>query len=130
VNDGHWILIVDDDEDIRDVIALVLGSEGYRAIGAADGQEALERIRANGPPALVLLDLMMPRMSGPDFAYALRHDAALASIPIVILSGDATASAIAESLGARGCLLKPVELDKLVGTVAELAPAAPRGSSP
>jgi CheY-like chemotaxis protein len=118
-----WILVVDDDEDIRAVILLLLDMAGYAAVGAADGLEALERIQSRGRPALVLLDLRMPRLNGPGFVGALRADPALAAVPIVVLSGDAMASEIASSLGVSGCLKKPVDLEDLVGAVDRHCPA-------
>jgi CheY-like chemotaxis protein len=118
VNDARWILVVDDDEDIRDMIVLSLGLEGYEAVGACDGQEALERIRERGRPGVIFLDLRMPRMSGPDFVHALHDDPAIARTPIVVLSGDATAVDAAATLGALDCLIKPIDLAVLVGAAA------------
>lgn len=113
-----WILIVDDDEDIRDVIALVLERRGYRAVGAFDGQDALEQLRErDGAPALILLDLMMPRLNGVDFAKQLRSSAGVSQAPIVILSGDSRARETAASVGAADCLTKPIDLKDLVATV-------------
>jgi CheY-like chemotaxis protein len=124
VSPAHWILVVDDDDDVREMLVLVLGLEGYRVQGARDGQDALERIQARGRPDLVLLDLRMPRLSGPDFARLLRSDPATASIAIVVLSGDAHASRTASELEASGCMRKPVDLAELTAVVARLAPAA------
>ena len=74
------------------MIALVLERRGYRAVGAFDGQDALEQLRErDGAPALILLDLMMPRLDGVDFAKQLRSSAGVSQAPIVILSGDSRA---------------------------------------
>jgi CheY-like chemotaxis protein len=124
MNDSRWILVVDDDVDIRETLALLLEVKGFIAVGAGDGLEALDQIRAHGRPGVVLLDLRMPRMNGPDFARALHADPTLASIPIVVLSGDATAPDVAAELGARGLLRKPIELDELLGVVRALIPPA------
>jgi chemosensory pili system protein ChpA (sensor histidine kinase/response regulator) len=101
VNDPRdWILIVDDDEDIRDVLALVLEGRGYRAVGAFDGLDALDQLRERErPPLLILLDLMMPRLNGFDFAKQVRARPGLHDVPIVILSGDSGALHAAASLG-------------------------------
>ncbi len=124
MSEAHWILVVDDDDDVREMLVLVLGLEGYRVQGARDGLDALERISARGLPDLVLLDLRMPRLSGPDFARALRGDPATASIAIVVLSGDARAQDTATAIEAIGCLRKPVDLAELTQVIARFAPQA------
>ena len=73
----HTLLVVDDDMDIRDALQDALELEGYAVQLAADGLEALERLRSSEPrPQLILLDLMMPRMDGVAFREALRHERA------------------------------------------------------
>jgi CheY-like chemotaxis protein len=114
---GSWILVVDDDEDIRDVITILLEGRGYAAVGAFDGQDALDQLRERPAPSLILLDLMMPRLNGIDFAVALRARPGLADVPIVILSGDTRARETAASLRAAGCLNKPVDLRDLLAAV-------------
>ncbi len=122
MNGRDWILIVDDDEDTREMLTLLLGLEGYRALAAADGLDALERIRAHGRPALILLDLRMPRMNGADFARALAADPVLASTPIVVLSGDVPCNGRPAAFAAIDCLTKPVDLTELFGVVARVVP--------
>jgi CheY-like chemotaxis protein len=116
-----WILIVDDDEDIRDALALVLQTCGYRTVTAFDGEDALHRLRENGPPALVLLDLMMPRMNGVDFAKAMHAHTGMRDVPIVVLSGDSAGVQTAASMRAT-YLAKPVDLQTLLDVVEALAP--------
>ena len=65
-----WVLLVDDDEDIRDTIQILLQLRGFTVETAPDGQAGLERIRKGPPPALVILDFMMPRMNGEEFRAA------------------------------------------------------------
>jgi chemosensory pili system protein ChpA (sensor histidine kinase/response regulator) len=113
----HTILIVDDDADIREVLTLVLDLDGRPVIEASDGIEALARIRQTSGIALVLLDLMMPNMNGADVLRVMKHDPQLASIPVLLLSGDRHAQDIAEELGADGCLGKPVDLPVLLREV-------------
>ncbi len=84
------ILVVEDDQDIRETIATVLVEEGYPVVPVANGAEAIAYIRREGAlqPRLILLDLMMPVMNGWEFSAELRNDAGGAAIPIVVLSGD------------------------------------------
>jgi len=115
------ILVVDDDEDMRTMLCLVLSAEGYRASGAANGVEALERIRSDGPPALVLIDLMMPRMNGEDLIRTMTKDPSLARIPIAVVSGQPAPRTVAETPGVVARLVKPVELDELLTVVHQFA---------
>jgi CheY-like chemotaxis protein len=89
------ILVVDDDPAIRDVVADILEMSDYAVRTAANGAEALEKIRAE-PPAAVLLDLMMPVMNGWDFLRACRTETICARIPIAIMSAARDARAVAE----------------------------------
>ncbi len=117
-----WILVVDDDEDLRDTMLTILDMQGYVVVGASDGLDALQVIRKRGRPAIILLDLRMPRMNGPEFVAALRDDPALSSAPIVVFSGDTNASEVAARVGARGLLGKPVDLAELVSMVERVMP--------
>jgi CheY-like chemotaxis protein len=110
------LMVVDDDEDIREMAKLVLESEGHCVATAADGLEAWQRLEAGESPSLILLDLMMPRMDGEQFLHALRASAR-ASIPVVIMSGHNAASVKARELDANDCLTKPIELDDLLEMV-------------
>jgi two-component system, chemotaxis family, chemotaxis protein CheY len=118
------ILIVDDDDDIRDVLALALRVTGHAVETAADGLEAMERITGGLRPSLILLDMMMPRMDGETFLSALRSDPRHADIRVVLLSGHTAVRDKAVSLGTDGCLTKPIELDDLMTTVDRFAEAA------
>jgi chemosensory pili system protein ChpA (sensor histidine kinase/response regulator) len=118
---ARWILVVDDDDDIRDVVTLILQGHGYQAIGAFDGHDALEQLRHRDvAPSLILLDLMMPRLNGVDFAAEVRARPLLRDVPIVILSGDSRSRETAASLSVAGCLPKPVDLKDLLATVRRL----------
>src|SRR5262245_26845005 len=82
------VLVVEDSIDTRDSLAFLLRSVGgYQVSTAANGQEALDRLRAGPRPGLILLDLLMPTMDGWEFCHRLRQDPALASIPVVVVSG-------------------------------------------
>jgi CheY-like chemotaxis protein len=118
------ILIVDDDEDIRELLSLVLEAAGYRVKVAADGLDALEQIQEGEPPALILLDLMMPRMDGQHFLRKLTS--LFPDAVVVIMSGHAAAQTIADEFKVACCLTKPVELDDLLNAVKRFAPAHPK----
>ncbi len=111
------ILVVDDDPDIRDMMELVLAMRGYRVQSARDGVDALEQLESGPPPALVLLDLMLPQIDGIEVVRAMKANPKLAPIPVVIISGDSAAREKARIGGAAACLLKPVELEELLQTV-------------
>jgi CheY-like chemotaxis protein len=122
-----YILIVDDDDDIRETIIMVLDLEGYRAVGVGDGLEALDWLRSQPQPSLILLDLMMPRLNGVDFIQRQRCDPTLAEIPVVVMSGGCGARELALALGARDCLEKPMEEGALLGAIERHAPLARTG---
>ena len=125
------ILVVDDDDDVRNMMCAVLAAEGYPVVGAADGVEALTRMR-DDPPALAVVDMMMPRMDGEELIRAMAQDAALVRVPVAIMSGQtspSTVSALLPRVTAR--LVKPFELDELLTLVHRFAdPPARPGDSP
>jgi CheY-like chemotaxis protein len=114
------ILLVEDDEDFRIGLAELLRSEGYLVTCAANGLEALNYLRSGEKPNVVLLDLMMPVMSGWDFRAKMLEESALASIPVILLSA-AVSGSDAASLRASAFLHKPFQmqnlLDMLEGTL-------------
>jgi chemosensory pili system protein ChpA (sensor histidine kinase/response regulator) len=117
-------MIVDDDDDIRELGTIILQSHGYRVAAARDGLEALQKLQRQRV-GLILLDLMMPRMDGEQFLKALRASDR-ADIPVVLMSGHHEASEIARKLEAAALLPKPVDIDVLLKTVHQLI--APRNS--
>jgi two-component system chemotaxis response regulator CheY len=119
------ILVVDDDDDIREIIVFILEKSGYEVAGAVDGLDALGQLRSGLAPALALVDLMMPRLSGADLMMTMHADPALSSIPIVVLSGDRAAGQMSADVGARDTLLKPVDIDELLTTVRRHATVEP-----
>jgi CheY-like chemotaxis protein len=114
----HPILIVDDHADIRESLADVLAIEGYQVATAMNGREALEYLKKNPAPCLILLDLTMPVMNGWDFRKTQLQDPDLADIPVVIVSGT-THPNNAVSLRALKFYDKPVNIPDLLHTVAE-----------
>jgi CheY-like chemotaxis protein len=121
------VLVVDDDEDIREMIALHLGRAGYTSVQAASGHEALARLRGGLRPILILLDVMMPRMNGRQFCAALAAEPALGTPPVVIISGDTQVERKARDLGAVGQLHKPFNATDLLETVARYRVPSPPG---
>lgn len=123
------ILVVDDEPGIVDVLSAVLEDAGHRASGAANGQEALVKLKTK-PPDLLLIDLEMPVLDGGATLAAMKSDARLANVPVILMSG------ITESMVKRRCrgydifLRKPFSLDDLLDAVeAQLGRAAGRRRS-
>ena len=114
------VLVVDDDADIREGLELLLGRHGYKVLTAGDGNEALERLRTNGAPGLILLDLMMPNMNGMEFERRLEQNPAWASIPIVVITG--AGARVADGLSGKrlDVIPKPFDVSHLLSTVARL----------
>jgi CheY-like chemotaxis protein len=115
------ILVIDDDLDIRDALAMVLAAEGHEVQTASDGVKALDQLRGGARPSLILLDMMMPCLDGAGFMKAVQGDPQTADIPVVILTGHPAARKEAAELGAAGFLAKPVELNELLSTVSARA---------
>lgn len=96
----------------------LLADEGYDVRVAANGAEALERLRSGPRPGLILLDLAMPVMDGAQFRVEQRRDQALAPIPVVILTAVEEAELRARDLEVEGYLRKPIDPERLIATVA------------
>ena len=116
---NRTILVVDDEQEIRETLTEALEYEGYTVAAAANGQEALDYLRANPAPCLVLLDLMMPVMNGYDCLRAVSSDPALRSVSVLIVSAAARdeIDAATKSSSAVGVLAKPLTLKALLDAV-------------
>lgn len=112
------ILLVEDDFDVREALAETLRDEGYRVDCAVDGEQALHYLRRGARPGLILLDLMMPRMSGSEFRMVQKVDPRLRDVPVVLLSADGRMAEKARALETAGAIKKPVDLDELLSTIA------------
>ncbi len=118
------ILVVDDEKDMVIYLTTLLEDNGYDTLSAGDGQEGLNRARADGPD-LILLDITMPEKSGVKLYRELREDAALMKIPVVIVTG--VADEFKHFIHTRkqvpppnGYLRKPVNHEELLKTIADL----------
>lgn len=112
------VLVVEDDEDMRLIVTELLEYHGWKAVGARDGLDGLDKLKAHRP-SLILLDLAMPRMDGMQFRAAQRDlsDRRLASVPCVVVSAVNDAPAYKAKLNAADVLVKPFEADRLLKAV-------------
>jgi CheY-like chemotaxis protein len=108
------VLVVEDDDDLREVVTQTLRRAGMQALGACDGIDALEQLQ-HAEPALILLDLMMPRMSGWEFRTRQLADPRFARVPVVVMTATATLDEAA--IQADDILRKPLSLPSLIATV-------------
>jgi CheY-like chemotaxis protein len=109
------VLVVEDNDDVREMMAVTLQLEGHEVITAANGREALETLRRGAEPCVILLDLMMPVMNGWEFRAALDADPDLKSLPVVVIS--AAGREVLESAHAAAYLPKPIDIDALLDVV-------------
>ncbi len=112
------ILVVDDDEDIREAVVDTLEEEGYSVAAVADGGAALAYLEAGPAPRLILLDWNMTPMNGSQFMAEFGKQPRWASIPVVLLTADARIEAQVKLAPFAACLRKPVKLDDLFSLAA------------
>jgi CheY-like chemotaxis protein len=116
---SSYVLVIDDDADLRESLGALLTAAGHHYATAVDGQDGLDQLRRGGGkrPCVVLLDLMMPRMSGFELRSLMKSDPTLASIPVLVLTGaGALADRRAAELDAE-ILRKPIEVRDLLNAV-------------
>jgi two-component system, chemotaxis family, chemotaxis protein CheY len=105
-----YVLVVDDDDDIRDCLVGYLEDEGFHPIGVSNGKRALEMLTGAGPrPSVIVLDLMMPVMDGRGFREEQLRAAELADIPVVLISAYANLVETARELKVAQYLSKPID---------------------
>ncbi len=107
------ILVVEDDDDIRDSLKELLEEEGYRVDTAANGEQALHRLGGEAPQ-LILLDLMMPVMDGWEFQKQLREIPSFSRVPIIVISASKFSR---EPLKAAAFIPKPLDAGVLLETI-------------
>lgn len=117
-----YILVVDDIPDILKLLDATLQFKGYRVVTARDGQEALDTIYRERP-ALVIADILMPRMDGFSLLHRIRLDPQTRDIPVVFLSATYVAQEdkeFARAIGVTSFIEKPVDLDKFFPIISEI----------
>ncbi len=107
----HSVLVVDDDDNVRSFLVDALTDAGHAVSTAVDGADALDRLQAGTTPCVVLTDLRMPRMDGWELSRAVAKDPQLASIPVVVVTGD---KVLSFSSPARDKPWSVTELDSMV----------------
>lgn len=117
------VLVVDDNEALRENLAEALELEGYAVAVAPDAEAALARLADEPPPRVVLLDLMMPGMNGADLLLRIREDPRLAGVRVVLTTGSTGARARAASADA--VLMKPFGVRELLSTLRKVGLAGP-----
>lgn len=115
------ILIVDDDESLRELLRLHLSNAGYEVVTAPDAIVAGYLV-LKSPPDLIISDVNMPHMDGFEFVAALKSDKSLPYIPVIFLTSLEEGDHRGKELGAVGYLTKPVRADRLLAMVAQHVP--------
>lgn len=111
------VMVVEDDDEIRESLETLLADHGYRVRAARNGAEALAQLRTGFRPGLILLDLMMPIMNGWQLLHVLNEDDELAQIPVAVVTAHPDRIATS-SVGPR-VLGKPIDVDRLLSVVKE-----------
>ncbi len=120
---GTPVLVVDDDEGIREVLTQCLAFEGYAVRGASDGLEGLARLTESPPPALVLLDLMMPRLDGAGFLARSAESGWPPGARVVLMTAKGAVPAhLSGDARVAHVLKKPLDLEGLLGVLSSCCP--------
>lgn len=130
MDESKLLLVVEDIPGIRELLELTLRFRSYEVMTAQNGQEALEMVQSR-LPALIVTDILMPRMDGFSLIYHLRKDAKTRDIPVVFLSATYVAPEdkdFATTLGAARFIEKPIDMEEFLGTIADLLSQAPTSS--
>lgn len=113
------VIVVDDSDEVRDILTQLLEGEGYKVLPVEDGETALlmtKRVQ----PALITLDIHLPREDGHEILRRLKADPATSSIPVLVVSGQANLPELGDRLGADGILAKPFDLTDMQRLVSSL----------
>ena len=110
-NHDSLILLVEDDPNIREFLALLLNEEGFRTAEAANGREALQ-LATLQPPSLVVSDIMMPVLNGCDLVMRLRQDATLCNVPVILMTAALGAPPVGVPV-----FRKPFDIDALLAGI-------------
>src|SRR4051812_22167619 len=101
-------MVVEDDEDIRESLVAELTELGCDVIPVANGLAALNQLKGGLRPDFILLDLLLPEMSGPELLRALKSDVVLSTIPVVLMSASRVSAVVSDSEGGKKVLHKPL----------------------
>ena len=118
---GPRVLIVDDDDRLREFVRVNLEAEGYDVREAASAQEGLDALESE-PPDLILLDVMMPQVDGWEMLRRVQERHGVGSIPVIMFSGKADVADEAVSRGAHGFIGKPFDPRALIESTKQLLP--------
>jgi DNA-binding response OmpR family regulator len=110
------VLVIEDDDYSREVLALILEAEGYEMESAGEGGDGY-RCATEMQPDVIVLDLGMPGIDGKEFISLLRADPALRDTPILVVTGNELEGQAALTLGADRCFIKPVNFEELVRSI-------------
>jgi two-component system chemotaxis response regulator CheY len=115
------IMIVDDSKTIRQQVTFTLTKGGYEVVEAEDGQDGIEKLKANADVAMVISDVNMPNMNGLEMVEKLKSEGN--TVPVIMLTTEGAADLIqrAKEAGAKGWLVKPFQPDQLVAAVSKIA---------
>jgi len=112
---SHKVLVVDDNDDIREMLAVLLDMQGYKVVVAADGEEAVA-VASREEPDVILMDVMMPRLDGLEAARRINQNPKLRNVPIIGLSAFSdplTENGQSNTFSWRAYLRKPIDVDEL-----------------
>jgi two-component system chemotaxis response regulator CheY len=112
---SHTVLIVEDEEDLREMMREALELKGYSVVTAQEGQDALDKIGSIEQLCLVLLDLLMPGMNGWEFFEKLRQRPGLDRVPVIVHSSASNRAPV----GVTRVLQKPILFERLISVVGE-----------
>jgi len=121
----RWLLVVDDDAALREVVGEILEDAGWSVVLARSGTDALRVLRERSAPAAILLDLMMSDGDGFSFRREQRADPALSAIPIIVMTASGRPEARIFAMEAAGHVNKPFEVEDLLAIVARVAAGSP-----
>jgi len=110
-------MIVDNDRDITSLLTTVLSGEGLNVVTASNGQEALDLLKTGKLPHLILSDMCMPVMAGPELVLKLKSNSRTKDIPVILASASEGIEATGEMMGASACLKKPFHLKALTDLI-------------
>lgn len=114
------VLVVDDEADIRLIIHSLLETDDYEVMSAENGQEALEKLEGDVKPDIILLDLMMPNMSGYSLLHELHHRGLHTAFSVIVMTADRLTKQQIDRMGIKGFISKPFDINELQRMIEEL----------